>query len=183
LLWRVPGVLELFKALVPPSWADWGWLMYLAFPASIMNYTLTNYALQLTRRYVVSAYVFIQPIVAAVLGFFVLEEPITLIMLASGLMVGVGLMLVCGVWPLKRNDLQQKPLSDAPENLEWIEQYVTERIEQLPIALIILRADLFGNGGVVGKISSSYWRISQSAGIGLLNGQKDVPSLSPASSP
>ena len=119
-LWPVPGAFELMKSLQTLSGVEWGWLRYLVFPASIMNYTLTNYALKRTSADVVSAYVFVQPVVAAVLGFLVLQEPITALMMTSGVMVGMGLMLVCGLWPLKRNDLQQNPIREAPDSFEWV---------------------------------------------------------------
>ncbi|MEB3245236.1 MAG: EamA family transporter [Vampirovibrionales bacterium] len=90
----VPTLIQLGQRLAALTPHGWGWLMYLVFPASIMNYTLTNFALKRLSPATVSAYVFVQPVVAAVLGFLFLGEQFTLMMGFAGCCVAAGLWLV-----------------------------------------------------------------------------------------
>ncbi|MGE0200100.1 MAG: DMT family transporter [Candidatus Melainabacteria bacterium] len=56
---------------------DWVLMGYVVLFASVISYTLNNYALTHTNPSTVAAYIFIQPVIAAILGATLLHEPFT----------------------------------------------------------------------------------------------------------
>jgi drug/metabolite transporter (DMT)-like permease len=72
-----------------------GWLLiaYMVIFASIITYTLNNYALTHTRPSTVAAYIFIQPLISAVLAYIFLHEPFTWGMGIAGFVIFVGMVL------------------------------------------------------------------------------------------
>jgi len=72
-----------------------GWLMlfYVVVFASIGTYTLNNYALKKTKPSVVSAYIFIQPVLTAFLGVWALHEPFYWDMVLAAGMTFTGVMI------------------------------------------------------------------------------------------
>lgn len=75
------------------SATGWGLIIYIVLFASILSYTLNNFALRRVSPSVVSAYIFIQPVLSAVLGFYILNEPFNWSMGIATLVTFVGVMM------------------------------------------------------------------------------------------
>lgn len=76
--------------LSPQSWLL---MVYIVLFASIITYTLNNYALRRMAPSVVSVYMFIQPVLSAVLGFYWLQEAFNLQMAVATAVTFGGVML------------------------------------------------------------------------------------------
>lgn len=64
--------LEFIAKITPDQWAS---IAYVVLFASIGSYTLNNYALKRVNPSIVAIYMFIQPIISAASGFYLLGEP------------------------------------------------------------------------------------------------------------
>jgi drug/metabolite transporter (DMT)-like permease len=73
------------------SWVAFG---YLVLVGSIMGFGAYVYLLQRTTMAKVSTYAFVNPVVAVVLGWLVLGEPITLRTLAAGMLIIAAVVLI-----------------------------------------------------------------------------------------
>lgn len=75
-----------------------GWvaLAYLVLMGSLLGYTAYGYALSHAPLSLVGTYAYVNPVVAVALGWLVLEEPVTGIVLAGGALVIAGVALVVG---------------------------------------------------------------------------------------
>ena len=82
--------LAFMEGLRPEHWLL---VLYVVLFASIGTYTLNNYALQRISPSVVSVYMFIQPVISAVTGFYCLQEPFNLHMALSAVITFVGVIL------------------------------------------------------------------------------------------
>jgi drug/metabolite transporter (DMT)-like permease len=72
---------------------DWALLLYVVVLASIGTYTLNNYALKRTAPSTVAVYIFVQPILSAILGYYLLGEGFTVPMALAGLLTFTGIVL------------------------------------------------------------------------------------------
>ena len=88
---------------VPSAWWAWG---YLVIFGSVIAFTSFVKALKLLPPNVVFTYAFVNPVVAVILGFFILGEPITRWTFAGATLVFIG---VLGVFKEQKNSI---PLPD-----------------------------------------------------------------------
>ena len=86
---------------VPSAWWAWG---YLVIFGSVIAFTSFVKALKLLPPNVVFTYAFVNPVVAVILGFFILGEPITLWTFAGATLVFIG---VLGVFKEQKNSIPQ----------------------------------------------------------------------------
>lgn len=82
-----------FAYVTTLSWQGWGLMLYIVFFASIVSYTLNNYALRRVSPSVVSVYTFLQPVLSAVFGFTVLNEPFNPAMVLAAIVTFSGVLL------------------------------------------------------------------------------------------
>ena len=78
------------SAVSPQAWAG---LLYCALITSVIVYTLWYWALHYIDAARVAVFNNIQPVVAALLGWLLLNEPITPVFIAGGLLVVAGVLL------------------------------------------------------------------------------------------
>jgi drug/metabolite transporter (DMT)-like permease len=83
-------------------------IAYTVFFASIATYTLNNYALKRTTPATVALYIFIQPVLSAVLGHFILHEPFTETMALAGALTLTGVFLATR--PVRQTEADLNPL-------------------------------------------------------------------------
>ena len=74
---------------VPSAWWAWG---YLVIFGSVIAFTSFVKALKLLPPNIVFTYAFVNPVVAVILGFFILGEPITLWTFAGATLVFIGVL-------------------------------------------------------------------------------------------
>ena len=86
---------------VPSAWWSWG---YLIIFGSVIAFTSFVKALKLLPPNVVFTYAFVNPVVAVILGFFILGEPITPWTFAGATLVIIG---VLGVFKEQKNGIPQ----------------------------------------------------------------------------
>ena len=86
---------------VPSAWWAWG---YLIIFGSVIAFTSFVKALKLLPPNIVFTYAFVNPVVAVILGFFILNEPITQWTLSGAGLVLVG---VLGVFKEQKNSIPQ----------------------------------------------------------------------------
>jgi len=86
---------------VPSAWWAWG---YLIIFGSVIAFTSFVKALKLLPPNVVFTYAFVNPVVAVILGFFILGEPITPWTFAGATLVIIG---VVGVFKEQKNGIPQ----------------------------------------------------------------------------
>ncbi|MEO2185215.1 MAG: EamA family transporter, partial [bacterium] len=86
---------------VPSAWWAWG---YLIIFGSVIAFTSFIKALKLLPPNVVFTYAFVNPVVAVILGFFILGEPITPWTFAGATLVIIG---VLGVFKEQKNGIPQ----------------------------------------------------------------------------
>ena len=86
---------------VPSAWWAWG---YLVIFGSVIAFTSFVKALKLLPPNVVFTYAFVNPVVAVILGFFILGEPITPWTFAGATLVIIG---VLGVFKEQKNGIPQ----------------------------------------------------------------------------
>jgi len=86
---------------VPSAWWAWG---YLVIFGSVIAFTSFVKALKLLPPNVVFTYAFVNPVVAVILGFFILGEPITHRTFAGATLVIIG---VLGVFKEQKNGIPQ----------------------------------------------------------------------------
>lgn len=91
---------------------DWLLIGYVVFFASIGSYTLNNYALQRVNPSIVAIYMFIQPIISAVTGFYLLGEPFNLHMAIAMILTFAG--VVMATTASGKGFYLRKPVSEAP---------------------------------------------------------------------
>jgi drug/metabolite transporter (DMT)-like permease len=84
---------------VPSAWWAWG---YLVIFGSVIAFTSFVKALKLLPPNVVFTYAFVNPVVAVILGFFILGEPITQSTFAGATLVFIG---VLGVFKEQKNSI------------------------------------------------------------------------------
>lgn len=77
-----------------PSSAGWGALVYLIVFGSLIAYTSFVLAVRLLPLSIVTTYAYVNPVVALILGWLVLREPITLWTLAGSALILLGVGLV-----------------------------------------------------------------------------------------
>lgn len=83
--------------------SHWMLIAYVVLFASIGSYTLNNYALKRVSPSIVAIYIFIQPIISAVAGFYLLGEPFNLHMAVATAITFLGVFLATskGRWDKK----------------------------------------------------------------------------------
>jgi drug/metabolite transporter (DMT)-like permease len=85
---------DLRLAAVPAE--GWVALAYLVVMGSLLGYTAYGFALANAPLSLVGTYAYVNPAVAVFLGWLILSEPITAVVLGGGLLVVVGVALVVG---------------------------------------------------------------------------------------
>ncbi len=75
------------------SMQGWALILYVVLFASIATYTLNNYALRRSTPSLVAIYIFIQPIISAALGFYILGAPFNLSMATAAIITFIGVLL------------------------------------------------------------------------------------------
>lgn len=104
----------------------WELIVYVVLFASIGSYTLNNYALRRVSPSIVAVYCFIQPIISAVTGYYLLGEPFSLEMAVATAITFIGVMLATtasekdGVY-LRKTDSISTDLHDADPEAEKAE--------------------------------------------------------------
>lgn len=88
----------------------WLLIFYVVLFASIGTYTLNNYALKRLSPTIVAVYMFLQPIISAITGFYLLNEPFNLQMAIATLITFIGVILVTRT----QSDLPVTPTADYP---------------------------------------------------------------------
>ena len=73
---------------------QWLLIAYVVLFASIGSYTLNNYALKRVNPSIVAIYMFIQPIISAATGFYLLGEPFNIQMAIATAITFAGVFLV-----------------------------------------------------------------------------------------
>jgi drug/metabolite transporter (DMT)-like permease len=91
-------------AISLPEWMDWNWPVmtpklfafsaYAVIGGTLLTYFLQNWALAYTSSSSVALFVYIQPVITAVLAFFWFDEAITLRTVASSALIFTGVALV-----------------------------------------------------------------------------------------
>ncbi len=105
------GALLFFNKM---SLTDWLLIAYVVFFASIGSYTLNNYALRRVSPSIVAIYMFIQPMISAVAGFYLLHETMNLHMVFATLLSFAGVMMTTGASQKeKAKQLAQAALEDV----------------------------------------------------------------------
>jgi drug/metabolite transporter (DMT)-like permease len=80
-------------------------LTYLIIAGSILGFTSYVQTLHLLPTHIAMTYAYVNPVVAVILGWIILREDLSLIVVA-----GMGLILV-GVWGVFRERYRRAPLS------------------------------------------------------------------------
>lgn len=80
---NVPIALVTAQSLAPPSNDDWVLLLFMTFGVGLFGSSLMNWAIPRIALWLSSVMTLIIPIVAAVLAYWVLDEPITAIQVAA----------------------------------------------------------------------------------------------------
>lgn len=75
-------------------WGVWAGLLYMAAFSSVIAYLIYNYALTWVQASRVAAFCYAQPILAALLGWLILGEALTALVVVSAALVLAGVMLV-----------------------------------------------------------------------------------------
>ena len=100
---------QIFDFLGKMDGLGWGLTLYIVIFASIVTYTLNNYALRRSNPTIVAIYIFFQPMISAVLGHYLLQEPFTGSMaLAAGItFAGVLLATLAPHKTFKADDMEE----------------------------------------------------------------------------
>ena len=93
--------------IVSIPWQAWAAIIYLAVFGSVISFMAYLYALQRLSTEQASLYAYINPIVAILLGWMIFLEPLTIFMIAGGLVTLLGVYLV--------NKAYKVPVSTMPE--------------------------------------------------------------------
>lgn len=101
------------------SGADWLLIGYVVLFASIVSYTLNNYALKRVNPSIVAIYMFIQPIISAVAGFYLLSEPFNWPMALATVITFSGVVLATisagkGIYLRKNNADTTATVAEVP---------------------------------------------------------------------
>jgi drug/metabolite transporter (DMT)-like permease len=92
------------------AWLAWG---YLVIFGSILAFTAFVSALQMLPTSLVTTYAYVNPVIAVLLGWLILREPITPWTIVGGLFVMVG---VTGIFRVNNKNAHQEQESTAEEN-------------------------------------------------------------------
>ena len=92
------------------SW--WGWA-YLVVVGSLFAYTAFVWVVGHAPLSLVATYAYVNPVVAVLLGWWILGEPLTVGLLVGGAIVVVGVMLVVSAERLARRKRRARPRGAA----------------------------------------------------------------------
>jgi drug/metabolite transporter (DMT)-like permease len=104
---------DLTLAEVPAE--GWIALAYLVVMGSLLGYTAYGFALANAPLSLVGTYAYVNPAVAVFLGWLILSEPVTAVVLGGGLLVVVGVALVVGGERASRARPVVEPDRQVPE--------------------------------------------------------------------
>jgi drug/metabolite transporter (DMT)-like permease len=104
---------DLTLAEVPAQ--GWIALAYLVVMGSLLGYTAYGFALANAPLSLVGTYAYVNPAVAVFLGWLILSEPVTAVVLGGGLLVVVGVALVVGGERASRARPVVEPDRQVPE--------------------------------------------------------------------
>jgi drug/metabolite transporter (DMT)-like permease len=79
---------------VESTWLFWGPFLYIAIPGMAIAGTLWYYLLDRGEAAVASAYLFLTPVFGVVFGWLVLDEDITALRMAGGVLIAIAIYLV-----------------------------------------------------------------------------------------
>jgi drug/metabolite transporter (DMT)-like permease len=96
---------EGFPTPTPQAWLAWG---YLVVFGSLIAFTSFVSALQQLPASLVTSYAYVNPVIAVILGWLILKEPITVWTIAGGMLVLVG---VTGIFRYNQASSRKKPNS------------------------------------------------------------------------
>ncbi|GIH72837.1 EamA family transporter [Sphaerimonospora thailandensis] len=80
--------------LAEVSWRSWAALAYLVLAGSLIGFTSYIWLLGHAPISLASTYAYVNPVVAVILGWLILSEPVTVIMLVAGALIVAGVALV-----------------------------------------------------------------------------------------
>jgi drug/metabolite transporter (DMT)-like permease len=105
------------------GWNDWLLMGYVVVFASIVSYTLNNYALKRVNPSIVAIYMFIQPIISAVAGFYLLAETFNWHMALATIITFAGVVIATitsqkGTYLRKTAPEAEAVLETSPEKAE-----------------------------------------------------------------
>ena len=95
-VWSVPFLPKLSALIVQLptfSWQTWGLLAYMVLVAGFFGYWIHHSSLKKTSASNVALYTLLQPLIAAVLGVYLLKEAFTLPMFLAGTLIVTGLLI------------------------------------------------------------------------------------------
>lgn len=95
-VWSVPFLPKLSALMVQLptfSWQTWGLLSYMVLVAGFFGYWIHHSSLKKTSASNVALYTLLQPLIAAVLGVYLLKEAFTLPMFLAGTLIVTGLLI------------------------------------------------------------------------------------------
>lgn len=98
------------------NFGAWSLMAYVVIFASIGSYTLNNYALRRLNPSIVAVYMFIQPVISAATGFYLLGEPFNMQMAAATVITFAGVMLATTA--SHKGFYLRKNGSNSPERLD-----------------------------------------------------------------
>lgn len=75
------------------AWDAWGGLLYTALLTSVFSYTIWNWSLGYIDAAQVAVFNNFQPVIAAVLGWVLLDEPLTAVFILGGILVLIGVYI------------------------------------------------------------------------------------------
>ncbi len=96
--------------LTPRTW--WA-LVYLTLFGSVLTYTAYVYALKSLRTTTISLYAYINPVVAVILGWLILDEHLTWVSVAAMCVILGGVALVQTARPVESTDAERPPVRRA----------------------------------------------------------------------
>lgn len=99
-LFGVPQLLRVdWAALDAAAWTAFG---YALVGATILTYGLNNWALRHAPASKVASFVYLQPLVGVLLAWLILDEPVGIVLLASGAMILGGVAVANRIRPTRR---------------------------------------------------------------------------------
>ncbi|MFC0865130.1 EamA family transporter [Sphaerimonospora cavernae] len=100
--------------LAEVSWQSWAALAYLVLAGSLIGFTSYIWLLGHAPISLASTYAYVNPVVAVILGWIILSEPVTVIMLVAGALIVAGVALV--VSTERRKPVAAATTAAAPES-------------------------------------------------------------------
>jgi drug/metabolite transporter (DMT)-like permease len=104
------------EPLGPYPASDWVYFILLALLPTLLGHTLFNWSLKWLSTSTISMAILFEPVGAAVLAYFLLEEYVSLYQAAGGLIVISGIMLFLADGRLIRKKTKRKDVGGYPQS-------------------------------------------------------------------